>query len=307
MTMMFLLVCAGAFFWGITNILEKFYIKQKVGVEIMVIATMLGASVFSFISQFVLAGIPKISSGFWLPLFGAILVNLGIRYWELKALKTEDVSIVATIIGLTPVFVVVTSFFMLREFPTLYGLIGIFFATVGLYILNIKGVKTELPSQLQYLVPKRLQKYVLFWGAPFLRLFSTQGAKLALLVAVLGAFGLNWDKLIVLHSSPYMRSAIVFLVVALIMYAGLKITGAWDKTDKRFFWPLFGIGLIVGLSNVLMDYGFLYGIVPYVGAIKRTQIIWTMVFAHFALKERLTPWRLTGAIIIITGMVFIYF
>lgn len=283
--MLFFLVATGAIFWGVTNILEKHYIKKEAGVEIMVIATMLGASAFSFLTQFVILGVPRISAGFWLPFLVSVFVVFGVRYWELKALKTEDVSIVAALIGLTPVFVIVTSLIILKEFPTIYGIMGILLAAFGIYFLNIKGAKSV--------------------GEPFLRLFSTQGAKLALLVAILGALGLTLGKVIVLNSSPFMLSATTFLAVALVMWLFLKARGMWHKTDKRFFWPLFGVGAIVGLSNVLMDSGFLYGIVPYVAVLKRTQIIWTMVFASIFLKERLTKWRLMGALIIIAGIVLI--
>lgn len=307
MIMMFILVCSGAFFWGVTNVLEKHYIDKQAGVEIMVIATMLGASFFSFLTQFIILGVPKISSGFWLPFFISVLVVLGVRYWEIKALKTEDVSIVAALIGLTPVFVVITSLLLLNEFPTPIGLVGIFVATFGIYNLNLKGRDIELSAKSKTIIPQKLQKSILFFGAPFFRLFSTQGAKLGLLVAILGAIGLTLGKIIVLNSSPFMLSATIFLSVAVIMYAGLKVRGVWGKTDKRFFWPLFGVGLIVGLSNVLVDSGYLFGIVPYLTVLKRTMVIWTMVLAHVFLKERLTRQRLIGVIIIIAGIALIAF
>lgn len=305
--MMFLLVCTGAFFWGVINILEKIFVRKKARVEIMVIATMLGASIFSFLTQFIILGAPKISSGFWLPFSLSIFVVLGVRYWGIKALKTEDVSIVAALLGLTPIFVIATSWFILNEFPTFYGLIGILLATFGIYSLNLKGQNIELSIRLKTIIPKKLQKPILFFGAPFFRLFSTQGARLAFLVAIICAVGLNLDKMMVLNSSPFMVSATVFLAVALIMYLGLRVKGSWNKTDKRFFLPLLGVGLIVGLSNVLMNSGFLYGIVPYVGVLKRTQIIWTIFLAHWFLKEKLTWWKLLGVIMLFAGIILIAF
>ena len=292
MTMMFLLVCGGATIWGGSNVLQKYLFKNRnAPVEVAVVAVMLGASLFSFAAQFIYFGMPNVSTGFWWPLMATAVLNVGIIFWQNKSLKIEDASIVEPIQGTTPIFAILTSWLMLREFPTPWGLLGILSVVLGVYVLNLEHMPQEIRSL----------------GKPLSRLISSRGAQLAFLSAVLGSISLNFDKLVVVNSSPMMRASIVFLVVAGSVYAASWIRGCWQKMDKSCFWPLFGIGLLIGLSNILMDWGFLYGIVPYVGSLKRFQIIVTTLLAGIFLREGNMGFRITASVIMFAGIVLIKF
>lgn len=308
MPMLFLLVCSGAVFWGVTNILRKHFLRDRqVGVEVMVVATMLGASMFSFGANFILFGTPEISTGFWWPFAITTIITIIFVYGEVLALKLEDVSIVSALLGITPIFVILTSWLLLREFPTFYGLIGIGLIVLGTYFLNLKGFNVKLPTKLEKIIPQKFHQPTLFFSAPLLRLFSSKGAIIALFIAIIAAISLNFDKQVVLNSNPAMRAASVFLVVAIVVYGVSIVRGRWQKLDKTYFWPIFGIGLLLGLANILMDSGYLYGIVPYVGALKRTQVLWTVIFAGIFLKEKHTVLRLGAAAIIVSGIILLAF
>lgn len=306
--MLFFLVGVGAFLWGITRILKKYYLRDHdVSIDVMIVGTMLGVSIFAFLAQFVWLGVPKISAGFWGAFIVTAFINIGIQYWGVKALKLEDVSIVAALQGMTPIFVIMTSWLLLKEFPTRYGLIGIGLIALGAYILNLKGLDVKLPAKLQQVLPHWLHQYIESYGLPWLRLFSSKGARLALLTAFLGSIALNFDKLAVLNSSPMMLTGGKFLIIGGIVYLNSKISGRWKQLDKSCFWPIFGVGLLLGLASVLMDSGFLYGIVPYVGALKRTGIIWTVLFASVFLGEKYLGFRLGAAAIILIGVFLVAF
>lgn len=306
--MLFLLVGTGAFLWGITNILKKYYLRDHdVSVDVVVVGTTLGVSVFAFLAQFVWLGVPKISAGFWGVFAVTAFLNIGIQYWEVKALKLEDVSIVAALQGMTPMFVIMTSWILLKEFPTPYGLVGIGFIVLGTYILNLKGSDVKLPAKLQQVLPHWLHQRIGLYGLPWLRLFSSRGARLAFFTAFLGSISLNFDKLAVLNSNPMILTGSVFLTVASFVYLNSKISGRWKQLNKSCFWLLFGVGLLLGLAAVLMNSGFLYGIVPYVGALKRMQIIWTALLASIFLGEKYSGFRLGAAAIILIGIFLIAF
>ncbi len=294
MAIMFLLVLGGATIWGVANVLRKWLFKEREApVEVAVVAIMLGASVFASVAQFARFGMPHVSTAFWVPFAATAVLNVGIIFWQNKALKLEDASIVEPIQGITPIFVILTSWLMLREFPTPWGLLGILSVVLGVYILNLKGSDTKLGIGL-------LTK-------PWSRLISSKGARLALITTALASISLNFDKMVVVNSSPMMRASTVFLVVAATVWGLSMAQGRWQKMDKSCFWPLFGIGLLTGLSNVLMDWGFLYGIVPYVGSLKRFQIIVTTLLAGIFLREGNMAFRITAAVIIMAGIVLIAF
>lgn len=141
---------------------------------------------------------------------------------------------------------------------------------------------------------------------PWFRLFSSKGACLSLVTAVLGSISLNFDKMAVLQSNPMILSGSEFLSIGVFLYAIFLINGHWRKNlDKSCFWSLFLVGLLVGAANVLMNSGFLHGIVPYVGSLKRTQIIWTTLLAGIFLNEKYTGSRLIAAVIIVVGVILL--
>lgn len=293
MAMLFFLVLLGAFFWGVTNVLRKHFLENA-AVDLVVVATMLGAAAFALPAQFILLGTPEFKPGLWAPLAGDIILNIGIQYLGIVALKLESAALVAALQGLTPLFLVLTSWLMLKEFPTAFGLIGILITVLGLYFLNLQELKGGKGKfQAAY--------------APWVSLFRSKGALIALSTAILGSIALNFNKVVVLNSSAVIRTSLVFLPVALVVYGVSLTTGKWQKIDKSKFWPLFGIGLLVGLAGVLMDSGFLYGIVPYVGTLKRFQIIVTAVLAGIFLKEKYAGSRVIAAIIIVIGIVLLAF
>lgn len=290
MTMMFVLVLLGSSLWGATNVLKKPLLKNM-DVSFMIVATMLGAAVAALPAQFIIFGKPSFPMGLWLPLVGNIISNIAIQYFGLRALKLEDASIVAALQGWSTPLIVVTSWFILKEFPTIPGLIGILITTIGTHILNLQGTKTNR------------ERFI----TPWLRLASSKGARFALFAAVSIAIAINFDKMVVVQSGPIMRTSMVFFAVATFTYLAASATGKWQKIDKTKFWPLFGIGLLMGIANVIMDGGLLFGIVPYVGSLKRFQIVTTAVLAALFLKEKYAKPRVVASIIIVIGMIFLAF
>ena len=293
MVAMFSLVLTGAAIWGVTNVLQRYFFRDRiVPVEVMVVATMLGASIFALAAQFVWFGVPQVSPLFWQFFVIDAVFNVALIFWENKALEQEEASIAAPILGITPIFVILTSWVMLKEFPTMWGLAGILITVFGLYVLALN--RSDVGNFRSFTKPWR-------------RLIQSRGARFALLFAIVASVALPFAKLTVLNSSPTMRTFTVFFTVAAVMWGWSVATGRWKKLDKRFFLPLFGVGLLIGLSSVLMDWGFLFGIVPYVASLKRFQIIVTTILAGIFLHERDWPIRIAASIIIVLGILLIAF
>lgn len=291
-----LLVCGGATVAGVYSVFEKrIFRDRKAPVVVSVVATMSGAGSFLSVAQFVQFGVPHVSMPFWGFFAVTAVLNVGIVYFQQKALSIEDASIVVPLRGITPILVILTSWLILRErVPTVWGLLGILTTVLGVYFLGLKW--SDIRS-VRGLV------------SPWSRLVHSGGARLAILPVVLGSISLNFDKLMVAHSTPAMRGALVFLFVAIVVLGVSVVRGQWQKLDKSYFLPLFGIGLCMGLSNLLMDWGFAFGfgIVAYVGSLKRFQIVVTTILSVIFLHERDKVFRIVASIIIFGGLLLLAF
>jgi drug/metabolite transporter (DMT)-like permease len=108
--------------------------------------------------------------------------------------------------------------------------------------------------------------------------------------------------MVVVASSPMIHTAAVFAVVGIVTLLMSKWSGRWNGLDKRLFLLLFGIGCVIGVMNVFMNAGYLFGIALYVGTLKRTQIFFTVIFSAIFLKEQYAWFRLYGSLIIFFGV-----
>ena len=61
----------------------------------------------------------------------------------MKAIKISPLSLTVPFLALTPVFLIGTSYIMLKELPDFSGAIGILFVAIGAYTLNIDNLKEE--------------------------------------------------------------------------------------------------------------------------------------------------------------------
>jgi drug/metabolite transporter (DMT)-like permease len=308
MGMMFSLVLGGAFLWGVGNVVQSHYLKGLgVHEDVATVAITSGSVVFALGAEIIWNGVPRVQTGFWWPFIATALLNVVSTYWNVKASKLEDISIVSSLAATMPMFVIVMSWVLLREWPTFYGRIAIFCIAFGSYLFYLKGQDIGLPIFLARVLPRKTHQKVILFGAPWLRLFSSKGARLALATAYVGAVSVNYDKLAILNSSPMLLTAGAYLVVAVFIYGWSNAMGRWGVLDKQHFGKLFGLGLWMGLVTILVNAGYLYGIVPYVGTLKRTQIFWTVLFAGIFLKEKYTGIRLVGAAAIFIGTILVAF
>jgi|GEM_PF-3000518 len=296
----------GALLWGGGNVLSRYYLRDRnVHEDLMVVGTMLGAGIFSFLAELAWHGAPQIAPDFWLSFLGSAMLNVGIVYLSARALKLEDASIVVPLSAATPMFLILMSWWMLGEWPSIYGRLGIGLIACGSYILAWRGAKTELPEFLARIIPQRTQESVSFYGAPWLRLFSSRGARLALMGAYLGSISVNFDKVAILKSSSMIFTGFVYLTVAFFVFGWSKTSGRWNALDKKYFRKVLLLGAFIGLYTVVLNTGYFFAIVPYVAALKRTQVLWTIVFAALFLREQYAAMRIAGACIMLLGATLI--
>jgi drug/metabolite transporter (DMT)-like permease len=304
------LVLTGAAMWGGVNVAQGYLLRGKsADREVMVVATAFGAVVSSLGIQFTFFDFPAIGSSFWLPFLVTALLNILIQNLDIKAKQIEDVSIVVPLASTSPVFLLLTSYLILGEWPSVWGYYGVVLVAVGSYVLNLKGTAVALPRFAEKAIgyvpaPGRavVRSQITFYAAPLLRIANSLGARIAVFVAILGSIAIVFDKMVVVASSPMIHTAAVFAVVGIVTLLMSKWSGRWHELDKRLFLLLFGIGCVIGVMNVFMNAGYLFGIALYVGTLKRTQIFFTVIFSAIFLKEQYAWFRLYGSLIIFFGV-----
>lgn len=298
----------GGFIAGIQNALRAKFVRHLgVPVDVATVSSMAGAAISGIAGGILITGIPELKMNFWIPFFISSFLNIFIQFWNLKAMSLEDASIVNPLLTAQPVIAIFASWIILQQWPTFWGKIGISVIALGAYMLYLKGKPVELPTQIAKIVPQSFHKPLATYAAPWIRLWSSKGARLALLCAWIGAISINFDQIATLASNPFFLSGGAFAVVALAVLSISYTSGQWSKQSKKHFEKVFLIGILMGIGVVVQNSVFYFAIAPYVGALRRTQVLWVVIFSGMFLGEKHTFTRFVGSLILIAGTILIAF
>lgn len=281
----FLLALSGAFFDGLYYAIIKKIVKD---IDQYVLAG--GVFFVSFIALGLISlfkGIPEIGPKLYFSIImtGSLNVIAAILYF--KALKISDLSLTIPMLSFTPIFLIITSLLILKEFPSILGISGIFLIVLGSYVLNTEESKSD------FLAPVR-------------SIFINKGTSYMLAVAFIFSISSNFDKLVVLNSDPIFGSAIVHLFMGvsfLILSIGKKrdVREVYGKNLKVFI--LAGTALTLGA--ITFNLAISMEIVPYVISIKRLSILFAVIMGAAFFKEENFSNRAKGAAIMVLGAVII--
>lgn len=204
-----------------------------------------------------------------------------------KAIKASDLSIVAPITTLSPIFLLITSPILVGEFPNFIGILGILIIVIGAYVLKFQD-KTN-----GYL-------------APFKSLFKETGSRLMFGVVLVWSITANVDKIGVQNSSPILWTITAHLSVAIfilpIVFWKSKIN---IQSIKSNFRNLILIGLINTLAILSQMTALQLALVSFVIAVKRTSALFNVLWGWLIFKEQGIKERIVGSIIMIVGVVVI--
>ena len=240
-----------------------------------------------FILGCALVKIPPLDQTFWWTFILSIPINMLAYFFYLYALKISPISLSVPFLAFTPVFMILTGFFILGETITIWGGLGIGLICLGGYILHFK----------------KKQKNFL---APFAAFLHEKGSWFMLIVAILFSFAAVIGKKAILHSSPLFFSYFFFLVFNIITLTFLLLTrrNGWRKILRnapRGIWlgSLFMIhisfhGLAISISTAV-----------YMVALKRSSILFSVLLSWYFLKETNIRYRGLGTVLMFIGMLFI--
>ncbi|AFY55889.1 putative membrane protein [Rivularia sp. PCC 7116] len=231
--------------------------------------------------------IPALGDNFFYALIAIGVFNTIAFVLFFKAIKASDLSIVAPITTLSPIFLLITSPFIVGEFPNAIGILGIFIIVIGAYVLKFQD-KTS-----GYL-------------APFKSLFKETGSRLMFGVVLVWSITANVDKIGVQNSSPIFWTITAHLSVALFILPIVFLNSKPNiQNIKSNFKNLILIGFINTLAILCQMSALQLALVSFVIAVKRTSALFNVLWGWLIFKEQGIKERIAGSMIMILGVVVI--
>lgn len=276
----------GALFDATYYLLVKKAVKD-VNLYVLAGGTFLTSSLILFLISAV-KGFPAIGTGFPAAVLITTSINALATLLVYRAFQRTDISLAHPMISFTPAFTLLTSLFILQEFPALLGIVGILLLVAGAYVLNISP-------------PYRLLD-------PLRHIFSNKGAVYMLMVAFLSSITLNFDKLAVLNSDPFFSGAVINLLLG-GFFALLSFNQVPNARQiyRHYLPQLLLLGTILSVIVITIHTALTMQIVPYVISIKRFSILFSVIGGQVFFHERQGKYRILGALIMIGGVVLIIF
>ena len=272
-----------AFFESLKDVSSKRSLRN---LDVYIVAWV--ANIFAvifLIPLLLIAGIPTIDAQFWIALFIGGSLNVVSFTLYIRAIQIADLSLTVPLVTLTPLFLLFTSPLIVHENPTVADAIGILLIVVGSYVLNLR---------------ERQHGYF----APLKVLFRNKGSRFMLMVAFLWSITSNFDKIGVVHSSPLFWSTSLYAYLTLGMFP-IALFNSRRKFNQILpnLKPLALIGFFHAIAITFQMIAVTYTLVTQVIAIKRMSALISVLFGHFMFHEKGLQERLTGAAIMVLGVI----
>ena len=221
----------------------------------------------------------------WALLMGGTL-NILAMFQFMRALQASDMSLAVPFVSFTPIFLLITSPLMVGDVPTTQDFVGIMCIVAGAYVLHIQSVHQGLL-------------------APVLAVFREPGPRRMLSVAFIYSLTSNFDKIGVQNSSPLFWSLSIAGVMTLGFVLLLRFLPQQSLAapHRSTLGILLLIGLFQAIGLLVHNTALSLGPVPSVIAVKRSSILFAVIWGFVFLRERHVGERLTGAILMILGII----
>lgn len=231
--------------------------------------------------------IPRVYLNFFVIAIINVAVLLTATFLMIRSLQISDLSMSVPMLSFTPVFLLLTSYIMLKEIPSFIGLAGIFIVVAGSYIANISSAKYG------YLEPLKA-------------IFRQKGIFYMFIVAFLLGIAAPLGKIGINLSNPAFYVFVVYLLASLVLaflFSG-RIKGSRSAIKKNSK-NIILLGISTALMELLAAVAVKLAIVPYVISLKRTSVIFSVLLGFFYFKEKNFKEAITGSAIMFIGAALI--
>ncbi|MGA2933805.1 MAG: DMT family transporter [Methanomicrobiales archaeon] len=253
--------------------------------EVLAAGAFLATSALLFLISFA-KGVPEISPALVQPVLVTGTINIIAAALVFITLRRTDLSLSVPLITFTLVFLMGTSYLVLGEIPTAAGMAGILLIVAGAFCIQLS------PGRPGASPPRNGTRW--------------EGIVTMLGVAFLYSLSLPYDKAVVLASDTVFGSALVNLYIGGV-FAGIALArGSFRRVPRgAAVSAALALGLALAGETVAINLAYTLQIVPYVIAVKRLSILFSVLIGGFVFREEGIRYRILGALIMIAGVALI--
>ena len=215
-----------------------------------------------------------------------------LAYWLfLTAIQIAPVSLTFPFLSFTPVFTILTARLFLGESVSLMGAGGIVLVSFGAYILQANLIRESIFE-------------------PIRAIFTNPGSRAMLAVAFLYSITSTLGKKGVLLIGPRNFAVVYFGLFAVVVtvFQVARMMSGQSRIYLKGKYVLLAVSS--GLAMALMMFTHCLAIelapVPYMMSVKRTSMIFAVLYGWIFFKEELIGYRLIGAFVMAAGVFLIY-
>lgn len=228
--------------------------------------------------------VPALDRTFWIATFAALPLEILAILLYIRAIKVSPLSLTIPFLAFTPLFLVAVAYLVLGERPGTRQLVGILCIVAGGYLLNVRATKEGVLG-------------------PIRAVTREKGSLLMLLVALIFSITSTLGKLAINHSGPVFFGAIYFTLVT-VAFSPFVLAGK-DRPRPRWRWGLLGVGLSYGMMALFHYLALSMTQVAYMISVKRTSIIFSVLYGWLIFREKDIGERLLGSAVMLVGVVLV--
>jgi drug/metabolite transporter (DMT)-like permease len=231
--------------------------------------------------------IPSLDRTFWTATICALPLEITAVILYTKALKVSPISVTVPFLALTPLFLIVISYIVLGEKVSLTGSIGICLMAAGSYALHIHKLKKDVFE-------------------PFRAILREKGSVMMIAVAFIFSITSSLGKMAIEHSSPVFFGSFYFILVTVLFTpVALHRNRGRVAITKKDIVPLASIGITYSMMIMFHMTAMSMVNVAYMISIKRTSLLFSIIYGYFLFKEERIAEKAAGGIMMFAGFVMI--
>lgn len=273
------LLCA--FFQALTDVFTKKYAHGMTDAHLALARIVLAVPVLWLFC--LIEGMPHVDRRIIIAYAAAAPIDILASLLYVRALRISPLSVTVPFLSFTPGFLLFTAYLILGEQPGLLGVGGVLMIVAGSYVLNLSAK----------------EKGFLY---PFAMVLKEKGSSIMLIVAFLYSITSNFGKMGVTCSSPLFFAATYYTILSLII---LPMTIRNTPARSLFKPGLLYIGICSSFMIIFHFTAIRLAYVSYMIAVKRTSLLFGILFGALFFKEKGFRERISGGLLMVSGIIVI--
>ena len=234
--------------------------------------------------------LPSVPPIFWLWIIVLVPFELLAMWLYMVAIRDSPLHLTLPYLAFTPAFNVLTGYVVLGETVSATGFCGLLLVVVGAYCLNIEKIRGSQRS----------------WLAPFTAIIQIRGSRYMLGVAAIYSLTSVLGKQAMLYATPASFGPFYFAVLGgVVLCATLLFRPTALRTLIRKGECLLLIGICMAVMIITHFLAIASVEVAYFLSLKRTSLLFGIVYGALLFKEVQLGRHLVGGILMVAGVALI--